>query len=191
MWFVVVVLALALGACGETQSAVTTAARPGLEPERPRGVVEDCSSRSEADFPGAYLSGGDNVVVGPLALVGAAYTETETIREFGDDKLFALLRPGHRVTLALPPGRRRVAALGYGPLPELVELKPRDGIRAVTFVSCPPGERSGSTADGEPVTLWVGFILASRPQCLPISVWVDDDPTPRRALLRLGVERCP
>ncbi len=186
----------ALSGCGDSGSAgaVRAAQRPALlwpaEQERPRGVVVDCSSRSAASFSGAY-SGDDNVVVGPLALLGAAYTDPETVREFGGDKIMALLRPGHRVTIALPRGIREVAALGYGPLPELTELTPRDGHRAVTFVPCAPGKRSGSTVDEEPVTLWSGFVLASSPVCVPIAVWVDHEASPRRAVLRMGVDRCP
>jgi hypothetical protein len=45
----------------------------------------------------------DNIVVGPLVITNAAHTEPETIRQFGGDKIFVLLQPGHRVTLALSP----------------------------------------------------------------------------------------
>ncbi len=183
-----VVLSLALAACGEALTATQRPAPPWQE--RPRGVVVDCSSRSQANFSSAY-SGADNVVVGPLALLGAAYTDPETVREFGGDKIMALLRPGHRVTVALPRGIRDVAALGYGPLPELTALAPADGHRAVTFVSCVPGQPSGSTADGQPVTFWAGFVLAAAPVCVPLSVWVDDERAPRRAVLRMGADRCP
>lgn len=192
----VVLASAALSACGESGSAdpLRTAQRAErqwpAERERPRGVVVDCSSRSEANFSGAY-SGEDDVVVGPLALLGAGYTDPDTIRRFGGDKIMALLRPGHRVTVALPRGMRHVAALGYGPLPELTALTPADGHRGVTFVSCAPGRPSGSMAGGRPVTFWSGFVLAASPVCVPVSVWVDDEPSPRHAVLRMGVRRCP
>jgi hypothetical protein len=158
--------------------------------KRPRGVVEDCASRSEADFPGAYADP-DNIVVGPLALVGAAHTPRSTLREVGGDKIMALVEAGHRVTVALPGSARPVAGLAYGPPTEaVVELKPRDGHQAVTFIACGPGEPSGSTVDGKPVTFWSGAILASSPRCLPLLVWVDDERRARQAMVRMGVRRC-
>jgi hypothetical protein len=156
----------------------------------PRGVAENCSTASEASFPDAF-SDPRNVVVGPLVLVGAAYTPPEVVREYGGNKFPALVRAGHRVTVALSRRTRAVAGLGYGPLPEGVELTPRDGHRAVTFIACRPGERSGSSAGGEPVTFWSGFVLTASPRCVPLEVWVDDDRSPRRTTLRMGVPRCP
>ena len=172
--------ALALASCGEVDRASRTV-RAQAPPERPRGVVENCSTRSEASFPGAF-SDPDNVVVGPLALVGASHTPPETVREFGGDKFPALVRAGHRVTVELSRATRRVAGLGYGPRPQGVELSPRDGHRVVTFVAC----RRGS-----PVTFWSGFVLTRSPRCVPIRVWVDGERSPRHTTLRMGVRRCP
>jgi hypothetical protein len=193
------VAAVALVACGgsETDGAARKAAvrGPASTPaqsapsKRPRGVVENCSTRSMASFPGAFSSP-DNVVVGPLVLVGAADTPASTVREFGGNKFPLLVRAGHRVTIALSGRARRVAGLGYGPLPQGVELSPRDGHRVVTFIACRPGRRSGSTADGRRVTFWSGFVLTSSPRCVPLEVWVDDEPSPRRTALRMGVRRC-
>lgn len=175
-------VALTLAAC----SWPGTTAAPGTPP---RGVVEDCSTSSQASFPGAF-DDQQNVVVGPLVLVGATDTPASTVGEFGGDKFPALVKAGHRVTVALSPGTRAVAGLGYGPLPQEVELTPRDGHRVVTFAACGRGEDSGSDADGRPVTFWSGFVLASSPTCVPLDVWVDDEPSPRRAVIRLGVPRC-
>jgi hypothetical protein len=152
----------------------------GSPEERPRGVVEDCSTRSEARFPGAFTDP-RNVVVGPLVLVGAAYTDRGTVVEFGGNKFPLLVRAGHRVTIELSPSSRRVAGLGYGPLPEGVELQPRDGHRVVTFVAC---RRGGA------VTFWSGFVLTRSPRCVPLDVWVDDEPAPRRTVLRMGARDC-
>jgi hypothetical protein len=194
------VAALTLAASGESQRGGTAreaAARTptptpaqGASRKRPHGVVEDCSTRSEASFPAAF-SDPRNVVVGPFVLDGAAYTAPETVREFGGNKFPVLVRVGHRVTVALSRRTRRVAGLGYGPLPEGVELSPRDGHRVVTFIACRRGEQSGSSVDGEPVTFWSGFVLTASPRCVPLEVWVDDEPSPRHAALRMGVPRCP
>ena len=124
---------------------------PDRPSERPKGAVENCSTRSMADFPGAYSDPHD-VVVGPLVLVGAAHTPTRTVREYGGNKFPLLVRAGHRVTVALSQETRRVAGLGYGPLPQGVGLAPSDGHRVVTFRACRRGKDSGSNADGRPVT---------------------------------------
>jgi hypothetical protein len=191
----VAMAALAFAGCGSQSSGTpTTAAAPATTAkaaagERPDGVVEDCSTRSEATFPGAFTDP-QNVVVGPLVLVGAAYTPASTVRGFGGNKLPALVRAGHRVTIALPRSARPVAGLGYGPLPKGVELSPRDGHRVVTFIACRAGRPSGSTVDGQAVTFWSGFVLTRSPRCVPLEVWVDDEPAPRRTALPMGVREC-
>jgi hypothetical protein len=191
--------ALAFAACGSQTNgtardaaavpAMSAAATAGPD-DRPHGVVEDCSTRSEASFPGAFTDP-RNEVVGPLVLGGAAYTPASTVRDFGGNKFPALVRAGHRVTVALPRSARPVAGLGYGPLPEGVELSPRDGHRVVTFIACNPGKASGSAADGQAVTFWSGFVLTRSPRCVPLAVWVDDEPSPRRTALRMGARHCP
>jgi hypothetical protein len=195
-----VAVALTLAACGgsapngSAREAAVRMPAPALAQrvsrKRPRGVVEDCSTRSEASFPAAF-SDPDNVVIGPLVLNGAAYTRPETVRRFGGNKFPVLVRAGHRVTVALSRRTRRVAGLGYGPLPEGVALSPRDGHRVVTFIACRRGKPSGSTVDGDPVTFWSGFVVTASPRCVPLEVWVDDEPSPRRTALRMGVPRCP
>jgi hypothetical protein len=93
------------------------------------------------------------------------------------------------VTVELAPRTRLGAGLAYGPLPQ-GETYLRDTYRAVTFVACKRGEHSASSADGEPVTFWSGSVLARSPRCIPLRVWVDGERTPRRAVIRLGVQRC-
>jgi hypothetical protein len=148
--------------------------------ERPRGVVEDCSTRSEASFPAAFADP-RNVVVVPLVLVGAAYTDPGTVVELGGNKFPLLVRAGHRVTVELSPRTRRVASLGYGPLPQGIELYPRHGHPAVRFIAC---------RRGGPVTFWSGFVLTRSPRCVPLAVWVDDERAPRRTVLRMGPRDC-
>jgi hypothetical protein len=174
-------------ACGAAAAAVAVAAQAATG-ERPHGVVERCSTRSGARFPAAFTDR-RNVVVGPLVLVGAASTPASTVRRFGGQKFPALVRAGHRVTVALSPRTRRGASLGYGPIHRMGALTVRDGHRVVTFIACRRGVRSGSSADGESVTFWSGFVLTRAPRCVPLAVWVDDEPVPRRVALAIGV-RC-
>ena len=150
-----------------------------------RHAVEDCSTQSGAEFPGAFTSRA-NLVVGPVVLVGGAYTDAATVREFGGNKFPVLLQAGHTVTLALAPDAQRIAGLAYGPLPQ-GETKMGDTYRSVTFVACGPG-RSESRGGGFEVTFWSGFVLTRMPACLPLDVSIDAAP-PRRAALALGA-RC-
>ena len=135
--------ALALAACDDAprDSAARPAAAHTAEPERPRGAVENCSTRSEASFPKAFTDR-RNVVVGPLVLIGAASTSAATVRRFGGNKFPALVRAGHRVTVALSPqhapGRRprlraaprgrRVEAARRAPGRDLRRLPARQGV---------------------------------------------------------------
>jgi hypothetical protein len=175
-------LAVAIGATAAMAvMAETTPAKP------PRGVVENCSTRSEAAFPGAFANK-SNLVVGPLVLTGARGSPPFA-PSFHGQKFPLLVSAGHRVTLALSPRTRKFAALGYGPLPQ-GDVGVRDAHRVVTFIACRRGEPSGSEADGEAVTFWSGGVLSTGPRCVPISVWVDGADQPRRIVIRLGVARC-
>lgn len=153
----------------------------------PAGVVADCSTRSLAAFPGAFTRP-RNLVVGPLVLVGARGTAA-FVPPVGGNKFPLLVKAGHRVTLELSVRTRRGAGLAYGPLPQ-GELHLRDTHRVVTFIACPRGESSGSSADGQAVTFWSGGILARSPRCIPLLVWVDAATAPRHAVVRLGARRC-
>jgi hypothetical protein len=162
-------------------------AASGAGAQRPRGVVADCATRSEARFPGAFSSR-RNLVVGPLALIGAGGTAWWG-RTVGGNKFPLLVRAGHRVTLELSARTRTFAGLAYGPLPQ-GQTKLRDAHRIVTFIACPRGRRSGSSADGQPVTFWSGGVLARSPRCVPLLVWIDAARSPRRAVIRFGVQSC-
>jgi hypothetical protein len=169
--------AMLAAGCSESERIVEPVA------QRPAGPRETCATRSMAEFPGAFTQR-RNLVVGPLAMMGgAAFTTPETVREFGGNKFPLLVRNGHRVTVELGRGAAR---LGYGPLPQ-GKVETADGHRAVAFIACRTG--SGSEADGEPVTFWSGFLLADKPQCVRLRVWVDREPAPRRAAVPLG-KRC-
>lgn len=166
--------------------AVAAAAVGVAAAERPRGAVEDCSTTPGWGSSGAFTSRW-NLVVGPLALKGAGvmlgYAE-----QVGGNKLFVFVKGGHRVTLELSRQTRRGAGLGFGRFPS-ADVRLRDTRRVVTFIACRRGELSG-LFDGWPVTGWVGFLLARSPRCVPLLVWVDDEPSPRRAIIRFGVRTC-
>jgi hypothetical protein len=153
-----------------------------------------CAKRSEANFPRAFADS-RNLVVGPLALIGAgAYTPASVVREFGGNKFPLLVKAGHRVTVRLPRAVHRSAGLAYAglgrrPLPG-GEVRLRDTAQTMTFVACRPNGPSGSRGGGEEVTFWSGFVMTSAPRCLPLAVYVDGDPSPRRATIALG-RRCP
>ena len=176
------------GAAGTARAAGGRDCGSGAAEDAPARRGRGLPSQSGYDFGDAHTNP-DNIVVGPLVITNAVYTEPETIREFGGDKIFVLLQPGHRVTLALSQQTYRVASLGYGPLPQQRELTPQDGHRVVTFAPC-PAERASSSAGGKPVTFWAGFMLANTLLCMPIDVWVDDEPKPRKIALGMGVRDC-
>jgi hypothetical protein len=154
--------------------------------ESPRGVVANCAMQSGASFPGAFTSS-RNLVVGPLVMIGARGTPTFS-SSFHGQKFPLLLKEGHRVTLELSLATRRGAALGYGPLPQ-GDVGVAEAHGVVTFIACRRGA-SDSEADGKPVTFWSGGVLVKSPRCVPLRVWVDGAPSPRRVVIRLGVERC-
>ncbi|HEX6762734.1 MAG TPA: hypothetical protein VF094_08040 [Gaiellaceae bacterium] len=174
-------LGTAAAAAAATASAVGAATAP------PAGALATCATRSAAAFPDAFTSR-HNLVLGPLVLIGAggipAYSAS-----FGGQKLPLLVSAGHRVTMALPVQARKGAGLAYGPLPQ-GEVGVRDAHRIVTFVACPHGSDSGSTASGRPVTFWSGGLLARSPRCVPLLVWIDAARAPLRVVVHLGVGRC-
>jgi hypothetical protein len=169
---------------------------PPASPPARGSAREVCSTRSEADFPGAFTSS-QNLVVGPLVLAGGAYTDAATVREFGGNKFPLLVKAGHTVTVRIARRARRSAGLAYGPLPQ-GEVRLHDAYQSVTFVACRPGRPSrryrpngpsGSSASDTAVTFWSGFVLTSAPACIPLYVYVDDEPSPWRVGLSLG-RRC-
>ena len=105
----------------------------------------------------------------------------------GGNKLFVHVRGAHRVTLELSPRTRKNVGFAFGK-PTVWGL--RGARRVVTFIACRRGELPEPRFDGWPVTSWVGFLLASSPRCVPLLVWVDDEPSPRRAVIRFGVRNC-
>jgi hypothetical protein len=173
-----------------SQATVTATAEPT---PRYGGALADCSTRSEAHFPGAFDDPA-NLIVGPLVLVGGAYTPASTVREFDGNKFPLLVKAGRNVTVRL--GRAaRGAGLAYGPLPQGRRLRVRDAYRSVTFAACRPGRAprhyslhgpSASYADDIAVTFWSGFVLTRAPACIPLEIYVDEATTPINVGLPLG-----
>lgn len=176
-----------------THSATPTTSREAVR-ERPRGVVEDCATAQ--GWPGGSareFTSRWNLVVGPLALEGAGVMLGYT-QSVGGNKLLVHVRGGHRVTLELSRQTRTEVGLAFGsPLGATRASKwnLRNTRRVVTFRACQRGEGLGlSFGDEWPVTAWVGFLLASSPRCVPLLVWVDDEPSPRRTVIQFGVPSC-
>jgi len=170
---------------------LAVAAGGGPQPESQKIAVEDCSTRSEASFPGAFTDS-RNLVAGPLAMMGAGEEMVQFFADFGSDsggqKFQLLVRNGHRVTVKVPRGARQSAGLAYGPLPG-GQTSLSDTHHAVKFIACKRGVRSGSSADGQPVTFWSGGVLVSSPQCVPLRVVIDRGKVTRR-VIHLGVRDC-
>jgi hypothetical protein len=190
-------VALALPAAGGSETAVlseaatSTTARVEVK-ESHKVAVENCSTRSQTRFPDAFTDR-RNLVVGPLAMIGAGKGRVYFFPDFGSDaggqKFQLLVRNGHRVTVEMSRRTRRDAGLAYGPLGG-GEVGLADAHRVVKFIACRRGEPSGSSADGRPVTFWSGGVLASSPRCVPLRIFVDGASAARRAVIHLGVRRC-
>jgi hypothetical protein len=162
----VVIAVLALTPAGAGSSASTA--------DRPRASAEDCGSKSQGGFT-APFDDPNNLVVGPLSMVFAGGTP-EFWEPWPGQKFPLLVRPGHRVTVAVARSAAGEVKLIYGGEPR----------RAITFIACRRGEWNPRW--GRP--FWSGGVLTESPRCIPLRIWVDGRPEPRRAVIRLGVETC-
>jgi hypothetical protein len=168
--------------------ALVAAGHAGTTQERPRGVVEDCSRISGFGESRRDFTLRRNLVVGPVAIHHAGQVLPYSYAA-GGNKLFVVVKGGHRVTLELSRETRRDAGLVFGRFPS-ADVRPGDARRVVRFVACRRDENPNRRPTGWPVSGWVGFLLARSPQCVPLRIWVDDDPAPRRAVIRFGVRHC-
>lgn len=169
-------------------AAIPAVTRATQAKERPRGVIEDCSTISGFGEALRDYGRSENLIVGPLAIRHAGVMLP--FWELGQ-KLFVEVKGGHRVTLELPRETRREVALGFVPPLDVSQWSVRNGRRVVTFVACQRDERpSSEIPDGWPVTGWVGGLIARSPRCVPLLVWVDDERSPRRAVIPYGVRSC-
>jgi hypothetical protein len=180
----VILAAVAASRLGADEPA---AQRRAAAPAPPAAHVARCARQSMASFPGAYTSR-DNLVVGPLAMIGARrFMTPEDARYFGGNKYPLVVRAGRTVTVEVA---RRDASLFYASRGGgiLTETEVADGHRAIAFHACGP-RRSGSDADGDPVTFWSGFVVVAKPMCVRLRVWVGKSGAPRRASIPVG-RRC-
>src|SRR5262245_44168891 len=107
---VIALVCLGLVACGDApkpvadtrpaQATATATPEPRLGTHQAR---EECQTQSGAEFSGAYTDP-NNLVVGPLSMIGGAYfTDAATVRAVGGNKFPLLVRAGHTVTVSLAP----------------------------------------------------------------------------------------
>jgi hypothetical protein len=139
-----------------------------------------------ASFPGAFTSP-ENLVVGPLVLMGAGGTP-EYVDSYPGQKFPLLVRNGRRVKLSLPHSARPEAGLGWGRLPN-GGVKPHEANRVVRFTACRQDQNSGSSADGRAVTFWSGGVLAESARCVPLRVRIGRGAV-QSAEIQLGAD-CP
>ena len=155
--------------------------------QSPRGALENCLTTRG---PGGSLDDftlSKNLVVGPFALLHAGRT-LDYDPGTGGNKVFVLVKGGHRVTLELPRQTRPHVGLAFGKFPT-ANVTLRGARRVVTFIACRRGE-SLTPWDEWPVSGWVGALIADSPRCVPLLVWVDNEPSPRRTIVRFGVRAC-
>jgi hypothetical protein len=169
-------------------SAVATASAV-TKTERPRGAVADCSSVSGFGDGLRDFKLPQSLVVGPLAVLGAkpmlGFSAGSPYG--GGNKLFVLVKGGHRVTLELSrETRRNVGFIVPDGLPH-GGLGHRYTRRVVTFRACDADDKRHERYTDWPVSGWVGLLLGRGPTCVPINVWVDDEPSPRRTVIPFGV----
>ena len=178
------VVLLAVVATGRIRADEPATLTSAAEQVPPASHVARCARQSIASFPDAFTSP-DNLVVGPLAMIGARRPMTPAgAREFGGNKYPLLVRAGRTVTVA---AARRSASLFYASRGGgvLTRTEVSDGHRAITFHACGP-RAAESDADGDPVTFWSGFVLVARPMCVPLKIWIGKARSPRRASIPLG-----
>jgi hypothetical protein len=135
-----------------------------------------CSMRSEADFERPFADG-RNLVLGPLVLVGAGEVTSEATMNNGQ-KFPLLVRAGHAVTVQLDSQGRRTAGLAYGPLPQ-GRVRLRDTYDRIRFVAC-----------RDELTFWSGGVISTTSSCVPLAVFVDDERSPRQAVIPVGPRPC-
>ena len=151
--------------------------------KRPRGVGVNCVSPGLGGVASGAFTSSRNLVVGPIAMMGAGARPAPYSPAFGGQKFPTYLKAGHNVTVAVSR-RTSGAKLVYG------QRRPS---RVITFVGCRRDEfeRNPYEPHAE-CCFWfsAGGIVSPSPRCVHLQFWVDDQPSPRRAVVYLGVSRC-
>lgn len=181
-----VVAALAAG------SVFAVAASAG-DAARGTGVATaTCRHQSLAGFPHAYRNP-ENVVVGPLAFVGALRNTDATpqhVDYIGGIKSPAVLRPGHTARVSISPESRSNVRLAYAPSEGHSEKDFAKYPHTVRFKAC-SRRRAGSRSDGRPVTFWSGFyVIRETPTCIGVDISIDGRRAHHR-VIPVARESCP
>jgi hypothetical protein len=164
-------------ACGDAPKNPVAETTPGASEPR-----EDCASNAGgATFPGAFTNP-ENLVVGPLVIVGGASFDRDSARLLGGKRFLVLVLAGHTATIRLAPEARTLAGLAYGRYRD-GKVKPREAYRSFTFAAC-----DGAHGPSDDATMWSGYVLTRRPECIPLEVSIDGG-APQRVGLTLG-KRC-
>jgi hypothetical protein len=165
-------------------------------------AVRNCASRVE----GGHLrtSGRRDLLAGPIVFYGLRSAGADALRdpahafqtkkgEYPPLKVITEVAANSVVTVSIPPGDRRQAALlyrfrgGYRALGYRIS----DGQRVVRFESCPQNRRRFSSRGVVgPRTQYNGGFVFSEPQCVRLDVFVDG--RSRRYTVAYGVRasRC-
>jgi hypothetical protein len=153
--------------------------------EPPPSVVRDCASRAETTRPLRFGETTGAVRIGPLELRGVRDWRTrKSVLQTRRDgvyrvKILAVVAAGARVTLAIAPRSRSIAALDY--------VQDEDPAQAVMFIGCSRTVRSRIRAGFVgPVTSFPGEFVLQRPACVAIEVWTTKRPEPLLGKLALG-----
>lgn len=188
MWSAVIVaIAASVIGCGEDDApespkparpAPQQAARdPGPPQEVIRAPERGCMERAEGRLPEDWREA--SVVVGPLILPNARRLASRDWGPRAPDrlpvKLIALVAPGERVVLRVPPGERERVELNYGDTPRAREV--------IALEAC---ERSFAATLGAPHTQFTGGFWITEPTCATLEVWLPRRAKPIRRRLPLG-----
>lgn len=156
---------VAVGAENRPSADMSVARRIGGEPRA------DCSSGLMLRTEPRDWARPRNLGVGPL-LVQWGRSGQVYARDYGGNKFPLFLRAGHRVRVEVGPSALN-ARLSY-------VTRPQGAPRlSLEVVACPNNQ-----------TYWHGGIVADRPGCVPLRIWIDGSRRPRDVLVRLGVENC-
>jgi len=209
--FLQVVLLFAAACSPEADSASRSPKSPspsGVSPsittQRPGSIANPytrtCESGVYGDLGPDWRSNKDAVVVGPIAfLYPGSYRDAPAQlfarhgTGYSSHKVLAVIEQGSVVTVAVAPSAIRIASLLYDPsrfrsFDETTGFEVSEGEEAVKFEGCPPG----GAPIGPPTspTQFPGGFIVAGPQCVPLSFWVGDSPTPTRRVLSFGSGDC-
>jgi hypothetical protein len=178
------VFVLVLAASGSL-AAASTAAAPAAE--APIGELRQCRSRGDASKP-TKPPWPVGARIGPLVIWPSIRTRVEPYAN-GAWAYYV------KAPIILPARTKVVLAVAKRAT-SLAALQGRGGefVSAVRFEACRerepafPGSYRGTV--GKYTGFPFGFVLARRPACIPMEVWIDGRATPIRRLVPFGRRDC-